>query len=219
MISYSQENAVPPPLSLLLWALFRPNRDVGEMMRHLRPPPSFTIDRKKISVQVSHGIRIIEASTDKPFTFSLKKESLTWLHSTFSSLIEAYLNQKFFIKSRLVEYDLWVEKITNRKGHFAKITKLGVNGGLNKLILLMVSTKWQERFLFSPQVSYTLPTIKQRNNPCSMTLSYKDGLHKQKMTCDRLTPPLSYIFFTSPTSPLSNLVSLLFSTWIKLSSS
>lgn len=64
-----------------------------------------------------------------------KKESRSWLDSTFSSLIESPLNQKFLNKSQLFEYDLWVEKFSNRKGHFAEITKLQINGGLNKLIL------------------------------------------------------------------------------------
>lgn len=72
---------------------------------------------------------------------TLKKESLSWLRTTFSLLVEAPLKQKFFIKSRLKEYDPWVEKITNRKGHFAEMVKLGVNGVLNKITLSGVTTK------------------------------------------------------------------------------
>lgn len=100
----------------------------------LHPPPSFTIDRQFFSLEISHGVQT-GASKDKSFTLSLNKESLSWLRKTFSSLIEASLNQKFFDKSKLVDYDLWLEKITNWKGHFVEITKLGVNGRLNKFIL------------------------------------------------------------------------------------
>lgn len=92
-------------------------------MTHCRLPPipSFAIYWKTFSLEISHGISITESLRDKSFTLSLKKDSLSWLNPTFSTLIEAPMNQKLFIKSRLDEYDLWVEKVSNRKGHFAEI--------------------------------------------------------------------------------------------------
>lgn len=148
---------------------------LGVMVRHHLPlSTSITIDSKTFTIDVSHGIKIIEASRDEFFTLSLKKEALSWLHNTFSTLVEVPLNHKFFIKSRLMEYDLWVEKLSNRKGHFAEIVKLGVNGGSNKTILLAGKNKfgWNDfPSLFNTPTKQS--TNKQKPNFVSLSTSYK----------------------------------------------
>lgn len=98
--------------------------------------------RKTISIIGKSSFSITEANRDRSFTLTLKPASRPWLLSTIKTLIDTPLTHNFFREDRLNEYTLWVEKSTSRKGHCVEITKLGVNGGLNKIIIPVGENKW-----------------------------------------------------------------------------
>lgn len=89
----------------------------------------------------------------------------------------------------------------NRRGHFPEITKLGINGGLNKVILPSGTNKYRWKGFFkllsAPQ---TLPINKQHTIYSSTTQSYKDALHKIKDPLDQQATPRCSTEVVSPNS-------------------
>lgn len=145
---------------------------------------SFRIERKTFSLaadpRIPNHYRLTEATNERSYTLTLSKEALSWLKTCFSKLCDLSLSQKFFNETRVAETVIWVEKISNKKGHSTEIAKLGQNGGINKLIVPMGKERKGWRSLIATINALTTPINRVINAPldgkrrCNLQRSFKE---------------------------------------------
>lgn len=84
-------------------------------MAPLNQPHSTTIERKRYSIEIDpryrgSRIRLIETTKDRAFFISIHWNSLSWITSVFSTLLDAPTNHKFLREYCIDDQTLWVEK-------------------------------------------------------------------------------------------------------------